>query len=270
MQGLCLRYAIWVLFCTSFSGHAFAADTCPVAENLPWEVVASKPHDPNLFTQGLVFVDDTLAESTGLYGQSRVLLHHPRGTEAMAMPRGRFGEGLTFFDQKLWQLSWKAGELHVFQTKPLEPLKTLHYDGEGWGLSHNGDEFVMSDGSEHLSFRNSTDFHISRSITVRDQTKTIKNLNELEWVEGQIFANIWQTDRIARIDPISGCVSGWLDLTELWPRFIRPAHADVLNGIAWHAETRQLWVTGKFWPRLYALKLTALTKPSPTLDTSKH
>ena len=236
---------------------SLAAD-CPAATTLQYEVLEQRPHSQQAFTQGLTFAAGQLVESTGLYGQSRLILHTPAGSQHSALPQHRFGEGLAWFDQRLWQLSWKAGELRIYRLQPLRLDAIWRYRGEGWGLTHDGEHFIMSDGSAELLIRRSEDFELLRRIRVRDGAKPLPHLNELEWIEGQVWANVWQQDRIARIDPHSGCVSGWLQLHELWPRMIRPRTADVLNGIAWHPKKREFWVTGKNWPRLYRLKIDAL------------
>lgn len=165
---------------------------------------------------------------------------------------------MAWFDNKLWQLSWKAGELRIYSINPLQLYKRIRYRGQGWGLTHSGDHFIMSNGSDTLQFRSSKDFAVAHSRKVRSASSPLPYLNELEWVHGLVLANIWQRDDIAVIAPESGCVLAWLKLHELWPRSIRPPQADVLNGIAWQSETQQLWVTGKRWPRIYRLDVPKL------------
>ncbi len=222
---------------------------------LEYRLIGSLPHDTRAFTQGLVFIDNTLAESVGGYGESAVILHHPAGPERLDLPARLFGEGLTWFDERLWQLSWQAGELRLYRVAPLRLERSLRYRGQGWGLTHDGSRLYLSDGSAALSVRRPSDFAEERRILVREGERPVARLNELEWWRGSILANVWQTDRIARIDPDSGCVTAWLDLADLWPHAIRPPWADVLNGIAVHPRTGHVWVTGKRWPRLYELAL---------------
>ncbi len=257
------HWPAWLSLCLLAPSALAAAASCPPAEELHYEVLGSLAHDPDSFTQGLVFAGKTLAESSGLYGQSRLILHRADGPQVLDLPDNRFAEGLAFFDQKLWQLSWKAGELRVYTTAPLQLQRRLRYKGEGWGLTHDGAQFILSDGSAQLSLRHSESFQEQGRLTVMAGAYPLRHLNELEWVEGQLYANVWQRELIARIDLQTGCVSGWLRLHELWPKMIRPDSADVLNGIAWQAQTRELWVTGKRWPRLYRLRLASLAGESP-------
>lgn len=234
------------------------AQSCPPASSLAYTVIDHTARDGRYFTQGLVFVDTVLAESTGLYGRSQIILHHPGGREHLNLPKRLFGEGLALHNQRLWQLSWKAGQLRVYTLRPLALEKTLRYSGQGWGLAHDGQRFIRSDGSATLHFHHSADFQPMGQLNVREGERPIARLNELEWANGHLLANIWFSERIARIDPDSGCVDGWLDLGGLWPQAIRPDHADVLNGMAWHAGRKELWVTGKNWPRIYRLDVPAL------------
>ena len=255
--GLGLIFGICGLF---WPLNLWAQQDCPPAADMAYELIGHHGRSELAFTQGLVFVKGQLAESTGLYGRSQLRLHKSSGMERLDLPANRFAEGLAWFEQHLWQLSWRAGEVRVYSLQPLKLKKILRYQGEGWGLTHDGQQFIMSDGSPTLSFRSDQDFSLIGHVVVREQQMPVANLNELEWVEGRLFANIWQQDRIASIDPKSGCVMAWLDLRSLWPRMIRPAQADVLNGIAWNPQKRELWVTGKNWPRMYRLKLPALKR----------
>lgn len=236
------------------SGPAWA---CGKPRQLQYRVIDSLPHDPRSFTQGLVFIDDVLAESTGGYGDSKLILHHPAHQESLDLPRRRFGEGLTWFRERLWQLSWKAGELRIYRTDPLRLARSLRYRGEGWGLTHDGEHLYLSDGSAELSVRDPDNFHEIRRIVVRAHGKPVALLNELEWWQDSLLANVWRSDHIVRINPESGCVTGLLDLSGLWPAALRPPQADVLNGIAVHPKSGEVWVTGKRWPRLYRLELSS-------------
>lgn len=253
----------WLTSLTILLSSTSSWAACPEPQDLSYSVVASQPHDSNAFTQGLVFADGVLAESTGRYGHSQLILHQPGGPQTIDLPRNRFAEGLAWLDGQLWQLSWKAGEVRVYSQQPLQLQKRLQYVGEGWGLTHDGQRFILSDGSARLSFRRATDFAEIGHIQVRLGDTPLRYLNELEWINGALFANIWQQDIVARIDVESGCVTGLLRLHELWPRMLRPPQADVLNGLAWNAKKGELWVTGKLWPRLYRLKLPSLAAKTP-------
>ncbi len=253
MRWRCLLVWLSLALC----GQA-SAQNCPSAQTLSYEVIRHDARDALRFTQGLTFADGLLVESTGLYGRSQLIVHHPSRDETIDLPRRVFGEGLAVHNQRLWQLSWKSGQLRIYTMTPLALEKTLSYRGEGWGLTHDGTRFIRSDGTAWLRFHNDENFAPIGQVQVRDGEQAINRLNELEWVNDQVLANIWFSDRIARIDPNSGCVTGWLDLTSLWPRAIRPPSADVLNGVAWHAGRQELWVTGKNWPRIYHLDVPAL------------
>lgn len=250
-------------FCSQAVGNS-----CPPAQHWDYQRLGEHSRAADFFTQGLTFVGDTLVESTGLYGRSRLIVHHKDNPQVIRLPDRLFGEGLTLHRQRLWQLSWKSGHLRVYRLNPLELEKTLHYQGQGWGLTSDGRHLIRSDGSSWLSFHSDEDFSPLKRIQVRDGQRPVRRLNELEWVNGQILANIWFSQKIASIDPDSGCVRAWLDLSTLWPYAERPASADVLNGIAWHAGREELWVTGKNWPRIYRLDVPAL-KGSPSGRSSQ-
>lgn len=224
-----------------------------------YEVIRTYPHDPTAFTQGLVYTDGRLYESTGLYGKSsirlvdletgRVLQHHDLPTEY-------FGEGLTVWDNKLYQLTWKAGTGFVYDIFSFSVDKTFHYGGEGWGLTQNGKDLILSDGTSFLRFLNPQSFRENRRIQVHDGDKRVENLNELEYVRGEISANIWQTDRIARISPANGKVLGWIDLAGLVDKRALASPDAVLNGIAYDSRSNRLFVTGKLWPKLFQIRVT--------------
>ena len=233
-----------------------AAPPCPAdIPRIAHQLVATHPHNPDAFTQGLAFAGGQLVESSGGYGRSFLALGPPGGayTRQTTLPKKLFAEGLAVVDDHIWLLSWKRGVARVYEMSTLALLAEHRYRGEGWGLTSDGKTLYMSDGSAGLTLRRPDDFSEISRRTVRAGERALSRLNELEWVDGQIFANIWGSDHIARIDPDTGCVNGWLDLSALWPRAQRPATADVLNGIAW--QDGHLWVTGKRWPTLYQLRL---------------
>lgn len=253
------RGALWgagiVALVLALAGSATAAPP------IDWELVATHPHDPDDYTQGLVWHEGRLFESTGQYGHSRLLekdLKTGRRLRSVRLPDTQFAEGLAVVHGELWQLTWREGLAHVYDLA-LKPRRQLRYRGEGWGLASDGEQLVISDGSARLHFVEVPAFRLRRSVDVRDGAATIDRLNELEWFGGAILANVWFSDRVARIDPDSGTVTGWLDLSPLKTKAgITPAqeaNGAVLNGLAYRPETGTLLVTGKLWPRLFELRL---------------
>ena len=235
------------------------ADQSPSVPVFGYRVVASFPHDPHAFTQGLIYVDGQLFEGTGNYSQSslrRADLATGRIEQEKRLPPHLFGEGVTLWQDRLIQLTWREELGLIYDRDSLALVDTFEYSGEGWGLAHDGHHWIMSDGTDELRFLDPDTHRVVRRLPVRDGARAIDNLNELEWVEGEIWANIWHSDRIARIDPATGRVTGWIDLSELYPTAERPHREAVLNGIAYDAKTRRLFVTGKDWPRLYEIEIT--------------
>lgn len=229
-----------------------------VPEKLAYQIVSVKPHDPEAFTQGFQLVGSRLFESTGREGFSSVREVDPKTGAVLrkrSLPSDVFGEGLTVHGDKAWVLTWTSKTAYVLDRETFRTLKTLTYSGEGWGLTNDGKQLIMSDGTSTLRFRNFEDFSVTRSVEVTDQGRPIKFLNELEYINGEIFANVFTTTRIARIDPKTGQVTGWLDLSALRGRLSTPNRADVLNGIAFDGSTGHLWVTGKNWPQMFEIKL---------------
>lgn len=225
---------------------------------LTYEVVRAFPHDPAAFTQGLLYLEGDLLESTGRYGASslrRVDIESGTVLQRTDLPANRFGEGIAVVGDEVVQLTWQAREGYVYDLDSFEREDTVTYPTEGWGLTSDGTRFVMSDGTSTLYFRDASTFAERGRVEVRDEDGPVTRLNELEWVDGEVYANVWQTDSIARIDPDTGLVLGWIDLTGLLPDSVRTGGEDVLNGIAWDAEGGRLFVTGKLWPRLYEIRL---------------
>jgi glutaminyl-peptide cyclotransferase len=226
-------------------------------QSFGFEVVAAYPHDPNAFTQGLVVENGQLYEGTGQYGASsirRVDLKTGRVQKLHAINNSYFGEGITILDGKLYQLTWTNGLAFVYDAESFDIQKTLRYATEGWGLTHDGKQLILSDGSATLRFLDPATFGSLREIIVRDGDQPIGRLNELEYVDGEIWANVWYEDRIARISPADGAVLGWIDLASLYPRAARSSEA-VLNGIAYDRNAKRLFVTGKNWPQLFEIKV---------------
>ena len=223
-----------------------------------YRVVKAYPHDPHAFTQGLVFLDGHLYESTGLNGRSSlrmVDLATGRVEQRVDLPQQYFGEGLAPWGSTLIQLTWQNHIAFVYDRFSFRELRTIPYPWEGWGLTEDGKSLILSDGSATLRFLNPENFHELREITVKDQGKPVDKLNELEYIHGEIYANIWYSDKIARISPATGKVLGWIDLAGL----LSPdEHTDpdaVLNGIAYDAAHDRLFVTGKLWPKLFEIKV---------------
>jgi glutamine cyclotransferase len=222
------------------------------------EVVARFPHDSNAFTQGLLFHDGDLYESTGIRGEStlrQVDLETGRVLRRQDLSREIFGEGLALVGDRLYQLSWQAGQAFVYTLDDFRRVATFRYSGEGWGLTYDGEQLIMSDGTPTLRFLDPDDFSIQRTVTVTADGTPIEDLNELEYIDGEVWANIWFEDRVARISPEDGRVIGWLDLSALYPAANRDPDA-VVNGIAWDPESDRIFVTGKLWPAIFEIEFS--------------
>ncbi|MBN1237014.1 MAG: glutaminyl-peptide cyclotransferase [Gammaproteobacteria bacterium] len=219
------------------------------------EIVASFPHDPAAFTQGLVFHDGALYEGTGLYGSSslrEVDVATGEVERQVTLPGRYFGEGIAVLGDRLYQLTWQKQTGFVYEVDSFEQVGSFSYSGEGWGLTHDGEHLIMSDGSESLRFLDPDSFDVVRTIRVRDEGRPVVRLNELEYIDGEIWANVWYDDRIARISPDSGEVVGWIDATAVYPSASR-RRDHVLNGIAYDAASGRVFITGKNWPKLYEI-----------------
>lgn len=228
---------------------------------MTYEVVNVFPHDPQAFTQGLIYHNGYLYESTGLYGESslrKVDLETGEVLEQVDLPSNYFGEGLTLWGDTLLQLTWLEETGFIYDLEDFSLLGQFTYPTEGWGLTHDGGRLIMSDGSSQLYFLDPINFQNIGSIEVTYQGETIDRLNELAFINGEVFANIWQTDDIVRIDPETGVVTGWIDLRDILPDKLRTPTTDVLNGIAYDPEGDRLFVTGKNWPTLYEIRLVPM------------
>jgi glutamine cyclotransferase len=220
-----------------------------------YRVVRTYPHDPDAFTQGLQFVDGVFYEGTGLNGRSsirKVEIETGRVLQKRDVPQEHFGEGITVWKNDLIELTWQSHVAFVYDRATFEPKRRFSYPGEGWGLTHDGANLVMSDGSNELRLLDPATFAEKRRIKVTAKGDPLRNLNELEFVKGEILANVWQTDYIARIAPASGQVVGYIDLRGLLTPMER-AKTDVLNGIAYDAARDRLFVTGKLWPKVFEI-----------------
>ncbi|HTA80634.1 MAG TPA: glutaminyl-peptide cyclotransferase [Terracidiphilus sp.] len=237
-----------VLLCTAFP--ALAADS--------YRVVHSYPHDSQAFTQGLIYLDGHLYESTGLEGKSSLReedLETGSILQFHDVPSRYFAEGLTDWGNTLIQLTWQSHVAFVYDRTTFHFLRSFQYDGEGWGLTHDSKSLILSDGSATLKFFDPTTFHQTRTIEVKDHGKPVTQLNELEYIHGEIYANIWHADRIARISPATGAVLGWIDLSGLLPASEHSTAEAVLNGIAYDAAHDRLFVTGKLWPKIFEIQV---------------
>ncbi len=223
-----------------------------------FKVIRDYPHDPAAFTQGLVYLDGFLYEGTGLNGQSslrKVRLETGEVVQHVDLPPEFFGEGIAIVKNKVIQLTWQSHVGFVYNLADFKLLRQFPYPGEGWGLTSRGNEIFMSDGTAEIRVLDAVTFKEKRRFTVRDGATPIDQLNELEFVEGELFANIWQTDRIARISPQTGKVLGWIDLAGLLSPVYRRQDGAVLNGIAYDSVHKRLFVTGKLWPKIFEIQL---------------
>jgi glutamine cyclotransferase len=238
---------------------------------IPYSVVNAYPHDTAAFTQGLEIYDGRLYESTGLFGRSSLRINDLTSggvRQRVDLASEYFAEGITILNDTLYQLTWQNHEVIVYRAKDMKPVRRMAWSAEGWGITHDSAHLYISDGSDKLYVVNPADLKLKRVVSVSDNAGPVNNLNELEWVDGSIYANRWQYDQILRIDPATGMVTGRLDLTDLLKRnsrsdlsyLTKPGSAAeingaVLNGIAWDAARKRLLVTGKLWPEIFELSI---------------
>jgi len=226
-----------------------------------YRIVNTFPHDPNAFTQGLVFVDGRLYEGTGLRGRSLLLqveLESGQVERSWPLPPQYFGEGIAVLEDKVFQLTWQSGVGLVYDRETFEILEQFNYSTEGWGLTHDGEQLIMSDGTSTLYFLDPETLARTGQIEVRDGDLPVTRLNELEYIHGEIWANVWKTDWIARIDPATGQVTSWIDLSGLLDPQDVTQPVDVLNGIAYDADHDRIFVTGKLWPKLFEIEIVPI------------
>lgn len=225
--------------------------------DIPWEVVKTIPHDTDAFTEGLFVADGLLYESTGLNGQSDIRamdLATGKVVRKVALESRYFGEGIVPWKDKLISLTWQNGEGFVWQRGTFKKLSSFRYDGEGWGFTTDGKRLIMSNGSSSLRFLDPETLKLTGTVPVTWQKQPVTYLNELEWVNGFVYANIWYSPLIAKIDPKTGVIADWINLATLVSKHSRNPDM-VLNGIAWDAKTGLFYVTGKNWPLIYVLRL---------------
>lgn len=260
-------WTLWSLFAALLVGGAcfawaVAVAVEPVAPVQGYEVVNVYPHDTGAFTQGLAFDDQgQLYEGTGLYGESTLRkvdlkTGQPDQATYFTLDQKYFGEGIAIVGDSVIQVTWRNQVAFVFDRQSLKYQRNFPYRGEGWGLTYDGTQLIMSDGTSRLKFIDPKTFRTKQILKVLDGKSEVANLNELEYVEGEIYANVWHSNRIGRISPKTGQVLGWIDLKGL----IKPDEVDhdqaVLNGIAYDAKTKKLYVTGKNWPKLFEIRVT--------------
>ena len=243
------------LFAILFVAAALSGSAAPV---FTYKIVRDYPHDPNAFTQGLEYRDGFLYEGTGLNGRSSLRkerLETGQILEQTNLSSEYFGEGITVLGAEIFQLTWQAHTGFIYGRSSFHVERRFSYPGEGWGLTNDGRQIYMSDGSAEIRVLDARTLAEKRRIQVRDGGASINELNELEWVDGEILANVWQTDRIARISPATGQVAGWIDCSGMLPSVFRSSPDAVLNGIAYDARSKRLFVTGKLWPKLYQIEI---------------
>jgi glutamine cyclotransferase len=236
------------------------SDITPVTYR--YRVVRSYPHDRRAYTQGLVYDNGFFYEGTGQQGESslrKVEVETGKVISQVNLDGSLFGEGVALLGDRIYQLTWTSKVGFVYEKESLRQINRIYYQTQGWGLTTMGDSLVMSDGTNVIWYLD-PDFNVLSSVDVWDNRGMVDNLNELEMIDGELWANIWQTDRIARIDPLTGKVLGYVDLGNLLPRDERRPETDVLNGIAWDALGKRLFVTGKYWPRLYEITVMPVTR----------
>jgi glutamine cyclotransferase len=252
--------------CPHHDSHATSippdpASATEVAHYTP-QVVHTWPHDADAFTEGLFFRNGDLFESTGLNGHSNVResrLTDGKVLKEIVVPSAYFGEGIVAIGSKLYQVTWKTETGFIYDADTFARLGEFKYSGEGWGLTTDGKLLILSDGTSHLRFLDPANFSVVRTIDVRENGQEVTRLNELEYVRGDILANIWQTDRIVRIDAATGQVKGEIDCSGLLSPADRTPRTDVLNGIAYDETNDRLILTGKFWPKVFEVRLVPAT-----------
>ena len=234
---------------------AGCASAAPVSG---YKVIAQLPHSTDSYTEGLFYLNGLFYEGTGLEGHSELLAVQPatgKPVQEVDLAPQLFGEGIVDWGPNIYEWTWKSHICFVYDRFTLRPIKQFTYTGEGWGMTRSATELITSDGTATLRFRDPDTFKETRHIVVKDGLKSIDQLNELEYVKGEIYANVWHSDRIARISPRDGHVIGWIDLTGILPDNQRVNDESVLNGIAYDAEHDRLFVTGKQWPTIFEIKV---------------
>jgi len=248
-----------IIWCSCLNGFSDIKPEPSIPQPVPvytYKVVNTFPHDRAAYTQGLAFDSGILFEGTGGYGSSairKVDLGSGRVLQEYKLPSRYFGEGITLYKDTLIQLTWKSNTGFVYDKNSFNLLREFSYPTEGWGITYDGNRIIMSDGTSNLYFLDTENFNTSGYVAVHDKNGPVNRINELEYIKGKIFANVWGTDNIAIIDPGDGSVTGWIDLSGLLDRGYYNNSIDVLNGIAYDAEADRMIVTGKLWPLLFEI-----------------
>lgn len=247
---------------TSSTGESSAPETPAVAsqpiEHQTPKVLRTLPHDNTCYTQGLEIHDGIMYETGGLVGRStlrKIDMSTWKVLQQVKLPTEVFGEGLTVLNGKIYVLTWRDQRCLMYDQKTLQLLGEMPYIGEGWGLTNDGESLIMTDGSHIVSFISPDDFRVKRTVAVYDINRPLENLNEIEFFNGEIWANVYQTDNIVRIDPQTGSIKGWIDMHGLLSRSDAESGAEVLNGIAYDRATKGIYVTGKLWPKLFEIEV---------------
>jgi len=253
---LLIFFIIIIILPVQTSFAHLVGDSAPV---LQYKIIDSYPHDTAAFTQGLVLNEGFLYEGTGLYGESslrKVEMETGKVLQQYNLPGKFFGEGITVFDNRIYQLTWKKQTGFIYDLETFRLLDVFIYSHEGWGITHNGEYLIISDGTSVLRFIDPLKLKEVKQINVSDGDTPVDRLNELEYINGYIYANIWQTDIIAIIDPETGKVNSWLDLSGILKDVKTNEKIDVLNGIAFDSERGHLLITGKLWPKIFRIKIS--------------
>jgi glutamine cyclotransferase len=247
---LCLQLCLPV--CLALIACDASAAPVPVKK---FDVVNTYPHDPNAFTQGLVSIGGVLYEGTGRNGESqlrKVDLATGKVQQSKPLATQHFGEGITILNNKVYQLTWQTHVVFLYDLQSFQQVQSFYLSGEGWGITHDGKNLIVSDGTANLRFFDPVTLKETSRVQVTEDGKPLDRLNELEYINGEVWANVWYSDNIVRIDPKTGVVKSKLDLKSLNQQ---RGHDDVLNGIAWDADSKRLFVTGKLWDKLYEIKV---------------
>lgn len=243
------------------SDTAGANNAIPPPANINYNIVASYPHDTSFYTQGLIWQNNTLYEGTGLEGESRLMqvdIKSGKAKQSVSLDPSVFGEGITLLNGKIYELTWQSHVVYVYDAKTFKKIKEFSWDHEGWGITQNGKELIISTGDSNFYFVDPDTFKLLRIVGVTDNNGPVGNLNELEYVNGSVFSNIYLTDYIIKIDPINGHITGKMDLSGLLEksgRHVQKEAGYVLNGIAYDSAKNSLYITGKKWPLLYEIKI---------------
>jgi glutamine cyclotransferase len=254
-------FCIFSIFLFTISSQPLFPGQDKITSHTPlynFKIVNTFPHSEQAFTQGLFFAKGLLYEGTGRYGKSELTKRKLESIETIRnykLPDSLFGEGITLFNDKIIQLTWRAGVGLVYDPADFRLIKSFSYSKEGWGITSNGKQLIMSNGTDKLYFLNSENYKKVREITVTDKGTPVTRINELEYIKDRIYANIWRTDRIAIINPETGQVEAWINLKKLANQAGGDSRIKTLNGIAYDEENDRLFVTGKLWPNIYEIKL---------------